>query len=436
VSQSPSWIATARLLRRAGFGATGPTIDAVAAQDPSTYLDVALGHDPNADPGAVATPIPALATPYLPRESESPAIHETFKQEVIAQMRELSAWWVRRMAAVQQPVHEKLTLLWHNHFATSVVKTLPTYMALQNEKLRSLKLGDFATLAQAMLTDGAMLYWLDGVTNTKEAPNENLAREFMELFALGYGNGYTEADVREAARALTGRFVGPGGQTVVAPQNHDGTTKTVLGVTGNLDDADFCDIVLRQPMSAPFVAAKLWRQLAADAPPSPATLDRLVAAYGPGRDLKALTKAVLLDPEFAMSAGAIVVAPVEWLMGVIRSLSVPLDSDQTMAELNSVLTVMGQRPFYPPDVSGWPRGRFWLSSNSAAARVWAAARLADLGDLSIIEHAPQGERIDAVGYLIGVGTWSDRTSAALTPLVHDPARLLVAAVNAPEYLTT
>ena len=125
-------------------------------------------------------------------------------------MTELSDWWLRRMVAVQQPIHEKLTLLWHNHFATSAEKVrFAAHMAAQNQKLRSLSLGDFRTLAYAMLTDAAMLHWLDAQTNTAKAPNENLAREFMELFALGHGNGYTEDDVRQGARALTGWVIRP-----------------------------------------------------------------------------------------------------------------------------------------------------------------------------------------------------------------------------------
>jgi uncharacterized protein (DUF1800 family) len=308
-------------------------------------------------------------------------------------------------------------------------------MAAQNRKLRTMALGDFHTLAFAMLTDPAMLHWLDGIKNTRQAPNENLSREFMELFTLGHGNGYTESDVKEGARALTGRLVGPGGLTAVSAADHDATSKTVLGVTGNLDEAGFCDAVLGQAASAPFVATKLWVLLASDDRPAKPTLDRLVAAYGPDRNLRALTRAVLLDPDFATSAGTLVSTPVEWAMGAIRSLSVPLDDPQTLAELDAVLAAMGQRPFYPPDVNGWPRGTAWLSTTNTAARVWAANRFVELGDLTTVDAAGRTDRIDAVGYLIGVGAWSDSTAAALKPLTGDPRRLVAAAINAPEYLT-
>jgi uncharacterized protein (DUF1800 family) len=436
MTQSPQWVATARLLRRTGFGASGPAIDAASGQDSAAYVDAALNTDPEADPGAVATPMPSLPMPTFPSADAGPAQNDAFIAELLVQMGTLGSWWIRRMAAVQQPIGEKLTMLWHNHFAVSASKVrVAELMAAQNRKLRALALGDFRTMAFTMLTDPAMVHWLDGIKNTKEAPNENLSREFMELFTLGHGNGYSETDVREGARALTGRQVGPGGTTAVSIADHDATPKTVLGVTGDLDETGFCDAVLGQAASASFVATKLWLLLASDDPPAQPTLDRLVAAYGPDRNLRALTRAVLLDPDFAAAAGTLVSTPVEWVMGVVRSLAVPLDDAQTMAELDAVLAAMGQRPFYPPDVNGWPRGHAWLSTTATSARVWAANRFVDLGDLQTVASASRNDRIDAAGYLIGVGAWSDATAAALKPLAGDPRRLVAAAVNSPEYLT-
>ena len=434
--QSPRWQATARLLRRAGFGATGPQIDAVAKQDWSAYLDAVLALDADRDPGALATPRPTPVTPPLPTADATAEELETINQQLALQMHDMTAWWVQRMVAVQEPIHEKLTLLWHNHFATSATKVpVAEWMGNQNDKLRTLKLGDFRTLAVTMLSDAAMLYWLDGVSNSAKSPNENLSREFMELFTLGHGNGYTELDVREGGRALTGWLIGPNGQGVMAPQQHDSNAKTVLGVTGNLDHAAFCDVVLSQPQSAPFVAGKLWRQLASEEAPSQAALGRFVDAYGPRRDLKALTKAILLDPECTAATGTIVTTPIDWMVGAIRALKVPIDQGNLLDAILVGLTVMQQRPFYPPDVNGWPHGQAWLSTTSTTARVWAADKFATLGDLSIVEDAAKSDRMDATGYLIGVGGWTDRTGAALKDLVDDPKRLVAAALNTPEYLT-
>src|SRR6202044_250254 len=264
--QSDGWTTTARLLRRTGFGVTGAQVDVVAKQNWPDYVDTALRADPDKDPGAVATPMPTLADGHRPGKGASAQVRKEFNRELFSLMSGLSQWWLRRMVSVRQPVHEKLTLLWHNHFATSAKKVLfPGQMAAQNRKLRSLSLGDFRTLAYAMLTDAAMMHWLDAQTSTAKAPNENLAREFMELFTLGHGNGYTEDDVRQGARALTGWVVRPNGQTMMVPKRHDRTAKTIFGVTRNFDAAGFCDAVLAQSKSPQYVAGRLWQQLASDA---------------------------------------------------------------------------------------------------------------------------------------------------------------------------
>lgn len=435
--QSNQWIATARVLRRAGFGVTGPQVDAVVAHGWPAYVDTALGMNPDADPGAVATPMPTLPPPHAPGKNATPAARKQYAHQLDSQRDELSGWWLRRMVAVQVPVHEKLTLLWHNHFATSAQKVrVAGYMGAQNQKLRALALGDFRTLAYAMLTDAAMLHWLDGERNTAKAANENLAREFMELFALGHGNGYTEADVRAGARALTGWVITPDGQTSMVGKRHDSTAKTLFGATRDFDAAGFCDVVLAQRKSAEYVAGRLWQQMASDESPSPQTLDRLVTAYGPGRDLRGLTRAILTDDEFTGSRPSVVNTPVEWLVGMIRTLQVPVETPDAVKTVDSTLAVLGQRPFYPPDVGGWPRGRVWLSTASARMRLSAATKLAHAGDLSSIESTAAGDRIDAVGYLIGVGAWSDRSVNALKPLVGRPQQLAAVAVNTPEYLTS
>jgi uncharacterized protein (DUF1800 family) len=353
MGQSMQWIATARALRRSGFGVTGLQVDAVVSQGWPAYVDAALGANPDADPGAVSTPMPKLAMSRAPGKGATPAARKEFGRQLAEQEAVLSGWWLHRMAAVQQPLHEKLTLLWHNHFATSAKKVrVPAYMAAQNQKLRTLALGDFRTLAYAMLTDAAMLRWLDGQSNTARAANENLAREFMELFALGHGNGYTEDDVRAGARALTGWVIGADGQTSLVPRRHDGTTKTLFGVNSNFDAAGFCDTVLAQPKSAQYVAGRLWQQLASNDPPSPQVLERIMAAYGPRRDLKALTRAILADDEFTSSRATFVNTPVEWLVGVIRALQVPLDKPAQLKLVDGTLKALGQRPFFPPDVGG------------------------------------------------------------------------------------
>jgi uncharacterized protein (DUF1800 family) len=339
------------------------------------------------------------------------------------------------MVSVEEPFGEKLTFLWHNHFATAATKVRrATWMAAQNETLRREGLGSFRTLALAMLTDPAMLFWLDGQKNSASAPNENLSREFMELFALGHGDGYTEQDVREGARALTGWRFRLDGTAYLKARAHDNGTKTVLGVTGNLDTTGFCDAVLSRPASPRFLASRLWSQLASANPLSAATLDQLVAAYGDRRDLRALLRAMLTSTEFTAAEGTIVIGPVEWLIGAVRALRIPVTEDAAALKLVAVLGVLGQIPFYPPNVGGWPSGAAWLSTAAADARMQAGAALAAKADLDAIRGS-SAAKVDAVGHLLGVGSWSSRSTSVLSDAAADPRRLVAIALNTPEYLT-
>ena len=439
--QSSQWVATARVLRRAGFGVTGPEVDAAVRQDWPSYVDAMLGANPDADPGAVATPMPTFTATLPPGKSATPAARKQYNQQLSEQQGNAVGLVAAAHGRCQQPVHEKLTLLWHNHFATSAQKVrAAAQMAAQNQKLRTLSLGDFRVLAYAMLTDAAMLHWLDGQSNTAKAPNENLAREFMELFALGHGNGYTEDDVRAGARALTGWVIDPDGQTSMVPKRHDAGAKTLFGITRNFDAAGFCDSVLAQPKSAEYVAATavaaigLRRPAAAPGArsaglglrprPQSARTDRgdphrrRIHRRGAAPEQQGQHAGRMAGRRHPNAAGARWTRPRSCKMA------------------DATLRALGQRPFYPPSVGGWPRGQVWLSTASAEARLRAASRLAHIADLSGIESTAPGERIDAVGYLIGVGAWSDRTADALEPLVRRPPQLVAAAVNTPEYLTS
>lgn len=433
--QSAQWAATARVLRRTGFGTTGPAVDAAVRIGSSAYVRGILAADPTADPGARATPLPTFATIAPLGKGAAKDERKQRNQQIGAQLSTLTTWWIRRMVAVEQPFGEKLTFLWHNHFATAATKVRHApWLATQNATLRREGRGDFRTVALAMLTDPAMLYWLDGQKNTAKAPNENLAREFMELFALGHGDGYTEQDVREGARALTGWRLRQDGTAYFNPHAHDNGSKTVLGVTGDLDTAGYCDAVLARPASPAFVASRMWSQLVSANPPSAGTLNQLVSAYGPRRDLSALLAAMLTTSDFTAAQGTIVVSPVEWLIGAVRALKLPVKDDAAVRKLLAVLRVLGQIPFYPPNVSGWPSGQAWLSTAAADARMQAAAALTKNADLGAISGSAAA-KVDATGYLLGVAAWSPRSVAALTTAAADPHRLVAVALNTPEYLT-
>lgn len=422
------WVTTARLLRRAGFGATGAQIDAAAAMGAVAWLDQALAAD------AAQEPPPALPAPPSPDRGATRQQRQAQRQTQREGVDALGRWWLRRMIRTEQPLTEKLTFGWHEHFATSAAKVRDAPLLLaQNQQLRSQGRGRFDALATAMLTDPALMLYLDAPRNRSGNPNENLAREFLELFTLGHGGGYTEQDVKEGARALTGWRIERDGTASVVARRHDGGVKTVLGVSGRLDAAGFAQAVLRQPATATHVATRWWSRLASPEPVPVATLGRLQAAYGTDGDLTALVRAVLTDPAFDAAAGSLVVTPVEWVVGAARALRLPTD-DATLDRLGQALRALGQVPFYPPNVSGWPAGAAWLSTAAAQRRVQVAQTLAATGDLSPLDGVGAGGRVEAVAYLLGIPHLTPRTAAALHPLSATPRELVALALVSPEYL--
>ena len=427
----------ARLVRRAGFGATGTQVDAVVTSGRATFLAAALSSDQSSDKGLA--PLPAPTFPQVPPlgKTADTAARKDRQSQITDQLRQLSGWWLRRMVQVDQPVVEKLTFLWHNHFATAASKVRDaTLMLAQNQTLRAQARGNFRTLALAMLTDPAMLVWLDGQKNLAGAPNENLSREFIELFTLGHGNGYTEQDVRDGARALTGWTITRDGTSArFVATRHDSGSKTVLGVNGNLDETGFCDAVLAQPVTAEHVAIRLWGQVGSDQPLPTASLTGLADAFRSTWDISALVTSMMLSSDFLSAQGELVIGPVEWLVGALRALQVPVADDAVVKKLLVVLQGLGQVPFYPPSVGGWPSGQAWLSTASADLRFATAAALAKKADLSWMGGAAQPGRVDDVGYRLGVGVWSDRSRSVLQDVIGDPHKLVAIALNTPEYLT-
>lgn len=432
MNQTPEWRRAARVLRRSGFGATGDDVDAAVRLGLERWVDRALAG--GADPGVAATPPPRVDHPRPIPKGADRETKARIRAVSRAQMEQVGLWWLARMAAARNPVLEKLTFGWHNHLAASATKVRdPAAMLAQNEYLRRHALGRFGELAHAMIVDPAMLRWLDGQKNTAKAPNENLAREFMELFALGHDGGYTESDVREGARALTGWRIGPDFAAYLDPKRHDSGTKTVLGVTGNLDAAKFADAVLARPASARFVVTRWWRFLAAPGVPPAPTLERLLKAYGGGRELRPMFRALLLDPAFAQAENQIVTGPVEWLIGAIRALRVPMTGER-VKRVSSALRSLGQAPLLPPNVGGWPSGQAWLSTAAAAGRAKFVPQLVAAGSLTPVANAPAARRVDAAAHLLGIGSLSPATTNALSRAGGDPVKLVSTLLLSPEYL--
>ncbi|HXG11921.1 MAG TPA: DUF1800 domain-containing protein, partial [Gemmataceae bacterium] len=283
----------------------------------------------------------------------------------------LQAWWLYRLIGTPFPFRERMTLFWHNHFATSVAKVQQfALMKKQNLLLRKHALGKFGPFLLEISKDPAMLIWLDSNTNVKGRPNENYARELMELFSLGVGN-YTETDIREAARAFTGWHTN-GQEFTFNRYQHDDGPKTVLGQTGNWDGGDVVRIVLEQPAAARFLVRKLYRHFVSEAEPPPDNLLEPLADRFRKSDYDiADLMGVILRSRLFFSEHAYrqrIKSPVEYVVGMLRALEARPDSASGLRGLPAATAGLGQTLFAPPNVKGWEGGKTWLNSATVLAR--------------------------------------------------------------------
>jgi uncharacterized protein (DUF1800 family) len=422
----------AHLLRRTGFG---PRADEVEAAERA-------GYDATADALIAGVTAPQAVTPWelaplpeRPKGASMPEQRRAYAREIRQQSAALALWWLDQMVATSQPFVERLTLFWHGHWATSIRKVrVPALMLTQNETLRTHAAGDFRTMAHAMVQDPALLVWLDAGRNKRESPNENLSRELMELFTLGRGF-YSEEDVREGARALTGwRIDRANGDVRFVPRQHDPGPHTILGATASYDSESLVDHLVAQPQSARFVVERLWARFGK--PEMPDLLrDDLIAAYESQRNVAATMSVLLRSPEFLAASGVLVKSPIEWAVGAMRVLGIRPSAlklkEQTQALF--ALSAMGQVPFAPPSVDGWPSGSAWLGTAATQARLRLAAFLAARADVTNIEQAGSSDRVEAVGRLLVVDAWTPRTQAALASVSGNPHELLTVALSSPEY---
>jgi uncharacterized protein (DUF1800 family) len=417
----------ALLLRRAGFG---PPASALTAARQAGYAATveAMVTPAGPDAGAKAAPVPKLGLdPYASMPHPTLAQKATADAVRRAQTAVVTRWWIDRMVVADHQGVEKLLWFWHGHWATSIEKVMsPQFMLRQHVTLR--EAGTFEAMTRAMVVDPALVYWLDGHTNAKQAPNENLARELMELFLLGIGR-YTEQDVKEAGRALTGWWVNLGIEASVLDRSkHDDTDKTILGVTANFDAQRLADLLLRQEACPRFLAARLWFRYGSSNDPLPrSTEDAMVAAFP---SVPAMLRALFLDDAFLASAGRMVKQPVEWLIGAMRQLRLRPSalSDADFTTVLAGLSDLGQLPLYPPSVGGWPSGASWLTPFSAQVRFGLAQTLARLAG-----SRPRSP--ESLADMLAIDVWTDRTYAVLRE-VTDPTLQLTIGLSSPEYLVT
>jgi uncharacterized protein (DUF1800 family) len=256
-------------------------------------------------------------------------------------------------------------------------------MFKQNKTMRATCLGNFATMTKAMINDGALQFWLDGQDSTLKAPNENLGRELMELFTLGVGR-YTEDDVKSISRSLTGYQVNRSSGVVTINQNRrDKNPVTLLGTTAVFTGDTLADFLVARDDSAKFVAERLWYRFVSSTEDMPASFTAKSAFAS--RDISAAVAAMANDSAMRDEKYPMVKAPVEWFIAACRALELTPSQLKTPAQMINFLEKLGQVPFYPPNVGGWPAGEAWLSSATAQYRISFATWLIKQSDLRVLE---------------------------------------------------
>jgi len=348
----------AHLFRRACFGATSEQLREAVAGSPAQCVDqlFTAGSEKNRALQTFKTEMTTMATGLAGGEPQ-----------------QLEAWWLYRMLFTPAPLLECMTLFWHGHFATSAATVNSAALMLaQNATLRKHALGSFPSMVQAVSRDAAMLTYLNSTTNARLHPNENYARELMELFCLGPGN-YTERDIQETARCFTGWEIRNRRFRFNAFQHDDGV-KTIFDRTGNFDGDDAVRVILSQAAAPRFVARKLIRYFCTDHPVGKDLVEPLAQELRDnGFAIAPVVRRILSSRFFYSSAsvGQKLRSPVALAVGLLRS----LDGTIGMHALAAALRPLGQRLFYPPNVKGWDGGGDWINATTPIGRVNLVAKI-------------------------------------------------------------
>ena len=397
------------LYRRAAFGATWADLQQGLKDGPERTIDRLLSGSP-ADPDYTRT------SDYMASERSLPSG---------APGTQLAAWWLSRILRSPHPLREKITLFWHNHFATSHAKVQNArHMLGQYRLTHRHALGDFRELLREMSLDPAMMVWLDTVASKKGKPNENYARELMELFSLGIGN-YTETDIREAAKAFTGYEV-KDGKGVLNAKEHDDAEKTVLGRKGKWKAEDIVKVMLDQPACPRFIVRKLVRFLVAESDAfGPEVIDPLADEYRKsGFDTGKLVETILRSNLFFSPAAyrQKVKSPVDFAVGIVRG----LEGNVGPLGLAQALESLGQVLFAPPSVKGWDGGPAWLNGQTLLFRQNLALSLTSTNDnrfgrrcdpVAVLKKHGRETDAQVVDFLLAVFLQNDVSADARTKLL-------------------
>lgn len=303
---------------------------------------------------------------------------------------QLNLAWIDRMEVAKAQLREKMTLFWHNHFATSAM--FGWLMQVQHNTLRRHALGSFRDMLRDMAKDPAMILWLNNQQNKKDAPNENFAREVMELFTLGESNGYTEKDIKEAARAFTGWTVNQKGEFEFKPNQHDDGEKEVFGKKGNFDGEDIISMLLEKPETAEFLCRKIYRSFV-NAEVDEEHIRPLAKMFRDSDyNIGQLMRTIFLQDWFyePKNIGCIIISPVELIVRLKKLCKFQVDDDQQLA----LQDVLGQTLFLPPNVAGWKGGRSWIHSTTLVQRLHLSKAMIDAGTARLHKRPAFEEKND------------------------------------------
>lgn len=391
-----TWEKAAHLLNRAGFGGTPAEIERLARMSPAEAVSSLVDFEKITEDSAApdwARPDPERFKKYKEIREADPERKRELQKTVQRSEREhvesLREWWLNRMASSPRPLQEKLTLFWHGHFATSAQKVKSGYlMWRQNDIFRRHGAGNWLALLTEVSKDPAMLLWLDQAQSRKQHPNENFAREVMELFALGEGH-YTEKDIAEAARALTGWTYDRLNQEFLErPRLHDDGEKTIFGKKGKFNGDDVLKLVVGHPQAGKFITRKLWVFFGSENP-SDELVEELASRFrSAGNEFKPVLRSIFLSREFYSPEvmNQQVKSPVQWLVGSVKMLERQLPPTKLSAQ---ALRMLGQDLLLPPNVKGWDGGLSWITTNNLLNRYNFANYLA-LGENPLA--MPKGKR--------------------------------------------
>jgi uncharacterized protein (DUF1800 family) len=375
----------AHLLRRAGFSGTPDEVARLAAMSPHDAAEslIHFGDTSNFSPppSVMAYPDPrAIAFKGMDDMSKREAA-QARRKEAVGDILALQLWWLNRMLTTPAPLQEKMTFILHGHFTTAALEkgVWPNLVLAQNQLFRQYALGNLHDLTLAVSKDPAMLLYLDNAENNKSHPNENYARELMELFTLGIGN-YSEDDIRQSARAFTGWTIDrQTGEFTFNPRTHDDGTKSFLSRTGDFDGSDIVDIIYQQRAAETFWATTLLTAFVYD-DPEPELVNEFANVISRNKFELAPSISMLLRSNIFYSPRAyraLVKSPVEFVVGAHKQLAIDKIVDGTPAALRG----MGQVLFYPPNVAGWPGGANWLTSQMLIARENFIAKMVNTPDM-------------------------------------------------------